>query len=44
MEAQKPLDKEEFLNNIKEDLEVFKKYEKLKKIGEGAFGIVYNQK
>ena len=44
MEAQKPLDKEEFLNNIKEDLEVFKKYEKLEKIGEGAFGIVYKAK
>ena len=44
MEDQKPLDKEEFLNNIKEDLEVYKKYEKLEKIGEGAFGIVYKAK
>jgi len=44
MEAKSPLDKEAFLNDIKEDLEVFKKYEKLEKIGEGAFGIVYKGK
>ena len=39
-----PLDKEKFLNDIKEDLEVYKKYEKLEKIGEDAFGIVYKGK
>ena len=44
MKNEGQIDKEEFLNNIKEDLEVYKKYEKLEKIGEGAFGIVYKAK
>ena len=44
MKNESQIDKEEFLNNIKEELEVYKKYEKLEKIGEGAFGIVYKAK
>ena len=44
MEDKTPLDKEAFLNNIKEDLDVYKKYEKLEKIGEGAFGVIYKGK
>lgn len=44
MNDEEPENIETLIDNIKEDLEVFKKYEKIEKIGEGAFSIVYKAK